>query len=109
MQTIYTLANDDIPFDDALYKKILFMADAAQAQTKASYFEPPFIKLPKSGTPCPYSGLSRSKLNQLILPRKENNQRPQVRSVRLRKPYQKKGTRLIYWPSLYNYLLRHQI
>ena len=54
-----------------------------------------FIRLPKSGTRCPVSGLSRSALNELVLPSEKNHFRPPVRSHSLRKPGQIKGVRLI--------------
>lgn len=68
------------------------------------YVEPEFVRLPKPKTNCPYTGLSRSKLNQLILPTIENNMLPPVKSVSLRKKGQKKGTRLIVFESLIQYL-----
>ena len=65
---------------------------------------PEFIRLPKAGTLCPRSGLSRTGLNLLILPCAANNFRPPVRSVSLRKPGQLRGTRLIVFDSLMTYL-----
>ena len=62
-----------------------------------------FIRLPKNGT-CPFSGLSRSKLYELISPNEGNNYKPPVKSVSLRKPGQTKGTRLIVLQSLLEYL-----
>jgi len=61
--------------------------------------KPEFIRLPRPGQQCPYSGLSRSKMNELIL-----GDRPVVRSVCLRKRGQIRGTRLIDYDSLMNYL-----
>jgi hypothetical protein len=54
-----------------------------------------FIRLPKSGKRCPVSGLSRSAMNELVLPSEKNQFRPPVRSHSLRKPGQMKGIRLI--------------
>jgi hypothetical protein len=62
-----------------------------------------FIRLPKNGN-CSWTGLSRAKLNELILPCERNNYRPPVKSVSLRKSGATKGTRLIYLPSLLGYL-----
>ena len=62
-------------------------------------FQPTWIRLPKSGQQCPYTGLSRSVLNGLIL----GNHAP-VRSLSLRKQFALKGTRLIHLGSLLAYL-----
>ncbi len=64
---------------------------------------PEFIRLPKLGL-CPITGLSRSKLYDLISPNEGNGFKPPVRSVSLRKPGQTKGTRLIVLQSLLAYL-----
>ena len=68
---------------------------------------PEFIRLPKLGL-CPFSGLSRSKIYTLILPHEDNDFRPPVRSVSLRKTGQLKGTRLVVLESLLAYL-RHEV
>jgi len=64
---------------------------------------PEFIRLPKLGR-CPFSGLSRAKIYSLILPHEDNDFRPPVKSVSLRKPGQIKGTRLVVLESLLAYL-----
>ena len=64
---------------------------------------PVFIRLPIKGL-CPITGLSRSKIYELILPSESNNHKPPVKSVSLRKPGQIKGTRLIVLQSLLDYL-----
>ena len=69
---------------------------------------PEFIRLPLNG-PCPWTGLTRSKLNELILPCRNNQFRPPVRSVSLAPPGTKKGVRLIYLQSLLDYLHRHSV
>jgi hypothetical protein len=61
--------------------------------------DPEFIRLPKSPRLCPYSGLSRSKLNELILPCPANDHKPPVRSVVLRQKGKVKGVRLIVFKS----------
>ena len=66
--------------------------------------KPEFIRLPKGGTRCPHTGLSRSKLNQLVLPCKENDYKPPVESKVLRSRGTIRGTRLIVFDSLMNYL-----
>ena len=58
-----------------------------------------WIRLPKSGQQCPFTGLSRSVLNGLIL-----GDNAPVRSLSLRKQYALKGTRLIHLGSLLAYL-----
>src|SRR5436190_18083224 len=68
--------------------------------------QPEFIRLPKSGL-CPWTGLSRAKLKELILPSKGNGNKPPVKSVCLRKPGAVKGARLIHLNSLLTYLRAH--
>ena len=64
---------------------------------------PEFIRVPKLGL-CPITGLSRSKIYDLITPNEGNGFKPPVKSVSLRKPGQTKGTRLIVLQSLLAYL-----
>lgn len=61
--------------------------------------QPIWIRLPKSGQQCPYTGLTRSVLNGLIL-----GTNAPVRSLSLRKQFALKGTRLIHLGSLLAYL-----
>jgi hypothetical protein len=65
---------------------------------------PEWLRLPKSGERCALTGLSRSALNELILPNYVNNFDPPVKSVSLRKPGQVRGVRLIHTASLLLYL-----
>ena len=65
---------------------------------------PEFIRLPKPGTRCPFTGLSRSGLNNLILPTEVNGHKPPVRSVCLRNRGAMRGTRLIVFDSLIQHL-----
>lgn len=65
---------------------------------------PEWIRLPPTGQSDPYTGLKRSKLNELILPSPANNFKPPVKSVCLRNKGQKKGVRLISYDSLLSYL-----
>lgn len=61
--------------------------------------QPTWIRLPKSGQLCPYTQLSRSVMNGLIL-----GANAPVRSLSLRRQYALKGTRLIHLGSLLAYL-----
>jgi hypothetical protein len=70
---------------------------------------PEFIRLPKPGSREPFTGLSRSKLNQLILPSEENGHKPPVRSVVLRKRGAIRGVRLIFLDSLIAYIREQAI
>ena len=65
---------------------------------------PEFIRLPRPGTRCNWTGLSRSKLNELVLPCEANGNNPPVSSVCLRKRGAGKGARLICLSSLLGYL-----
>jgi len=76
---------------------------AAPAPVTAFQPQPEFIRLPKRGQ-CPITGLTRSKLYDLISPNEGNGFKPPVKSVSLRKPGQTKGTRLIVLQSLLAYL-----
>jgi len=67
-------------------------------------FQPEFIRLPKAGSLCPRTGLSRSKHNELILPSPLNRFRPPVRSISLRNRGQVKAVRLVVFDSLMSYL-----
>lgn len=71
---------------------------------KPSSSLPEFIRLPKSGLRCPWTGLSRSALYELILPA----QAP-VKSVVLKRRAAKRGIRLIHLPSLVAYLDAHGV
>ena len=76
---------------------------AAQAGNPLNVM-PEFIRLPKPGTLCRWTGLSRSKLNELILPSPLNSFKPPVRSLSLRNRGQIKAVRLIVLESLLGYL-----
>ena len=67
---------------------------------------PEFIRLPTHGL-CPWTGLTRAKLNELILPSRINDFKPPVKSVSLAPRGTKKGVRLIYLQSLLDYLHQH--
>ena len=65
---------------------------------------PEFLRLPKAGSLCRVTGLSRSYLNSLILPVEANSFSPPVRSVCIRKRGARKGVRLISYDSLIAFL-----
>lgn len=64
---------------------------------------PEWIRLPKSGR-CPFTGLSRSKLYDLVGDTEANGHRPPVKSVVVRKRGAMRGVRLISYDSLMAYL-----
>jgi len=66
-----------------------------------------FMRLPKPRARDPIFGFSRSYLNSLVLPCKENGFRPPVRSIVLRKRGAKTGVRLVDLVSLRAYLNTH--
>lgn len=66
--------------------------------------QPAYIRLPKTGTLCPFTGLSRSKMNELVLACPANNFKPPVKSVCLRQKGAIKGIRLVVFKSLMDYL-----
>jgi hypothetical protein len=79
-------------------------APIVPAKDHGAGIKPEWIRLPKPGTLCPLSSLTRSTLNGLILPTAENSYRPPVQSICLRKRGKLKGCRLISYDSLMNYL-----
>jgi hypothetical protein len=83
----------------AAYTSPPVVADNSSGKT-----QPEFIRLPKSGMRCPWTGLSRSGMNALILPSRANNFQAPVRSVSLRQRGQVKATRLIIYDSLVSHL-----
>lgn len=68
---------------------------------------PEWLRLPKTGQRCPFTGLSRSSLNELILATKENEGKPPVASKCLRKRGSNRGIRLINYDSLMAFIARH--
>jgi hypothetical protein len=64
-----------------------------------AHFLPEFVRLPKSGTRCRWTGLSRSAICELILPA-----RAPVKSVVLRRRGATRGQRLIHLRSLLDHL-----
>jgi hypothetical protein len=80
----------------------------SHSQSAAADVETLYIRLPKQGQRCPRTGMTRSALNELILPTPRNSFSPPVESKCLRKREGGKGTRLIVWQSLKEYLDRQQ-
>jgi hypothetical protein len=70
----------------------------------ASEARPTYVRLPKPGQKCPHTGLSRAKLNELILPNERNGFRPLVASKSLRQKGAQRGIRLVLLESLKEYL-----
>ncbi len=73
--------------------------DGAQniVHTNASILRPEWIRLPKEGKSCPYSGLSRSYLSNLL-------RSQEVKSKVLRHPGAIRGVRLVSYDSLMAYI-----
>src|SRR5437879_2946071 len=69
--------------------------------------DPEFFRLPKPWQLCPCSGLTRSAINELILPTIRNNYKPSVRSFCLRQKGARTGIRLIDLAGLENYVRAH--
>lgn len=82
--------------------------DPTNSLTRSSSDDPYFIRLPKTGEVCPLTGLTRSKLNELILPSGPEGEEPPVKSISIKREGQQRGVRLIYWESLKRYLQNHQ-
>lgn len=60
---------------------------------------PAFVRLPKAGVRCPWTGLSRGTLNKLIL-----GPNARVKSVLLSQPGAARGVRIVHFQSLLDYL-----
>jgi hypothetical protein len=68
---------------------------------------PEFLRLPPPRKRCPYTGLSRSYLNSLILPTDANGHKPPVRSIVIRQKGAKTGVRLVDYQDLRRFILAH--
>lgn len=75
---------------------------AVNVKTNAEY-----MRLPPTGHTDPIFGLKRTFLNSLILPGPENEWRPPVKSIVLRRKRARKGVRLIEIASLRTYIQEH--
>ena len=74
--------------------------------SSAPVIKPEWVRLPAPGKRCPYTGLSRSTLNELTIAGPVNDGVPPVKSVVLRKRGALRGIRLINYDSLMQYLAR---
>ena len=83
-----------------LPERVVTCCSPSVSSNEPAYIRPEFIRLPKAGTACPFTSLSRSTLNTYILPSKENGFKPPVKSYVLRQPGRLKGIRLIDFESL---------
>ena len=63
-----------------------------------------WIRLPRPGSRCPHTGLSRSTLLELCVPHRGYKGTPPVKSVVIRKPGAIRGIRLVHYASLIDYL-----
>jgi hypothetical protein len=75
--------------------------------TNIGLTRPEFIRLPKTGLLCPHTGLTRSAVNELVLPNERNGFKPPVRSFCLRQRGAKTGIRLVDYASLRAYIVAH--
>jgi hypothetical protein len=66
--------------------------------------KPEYIPIPRVGTKCPYCGLSRSGIYNLIRPTKANGYKVVVASTVARLPGRSRGRRLVHYASLMNHL-----
>lgn len=72
--------------------------------SKIAVSEPEWIRLPKPKERCQKTGLSRSYINQLILPNEKNGFKPPVRSKSVRRAGNSRGIRLVNLESLRSFL-----
>jgi len=63
-----------------------------------------YIRLPRPGERCRYSGLSRTGLSEICVPCAANDFKPQVHSKLLRKKYARRGIRLVHLGSLMEFI-----
>jgi hypothetical protein len=66
--------------------------------------KPDYIRLPRSGSPCPFCGLSRSSLDAITRPQAANRFKPPVARKILKQAGTRRGVRLINYASLMAYL-----
>lgn len=78
------------------------LANSAQSHA------PEFLRLPPPGQRCTWTGLSRSAINELVLPTRRNKHRPPVRSFCLRQRGAKTGIRLVDYQDLRRHILEHE-
>jgi len=66
--------------------------------------KPEWLRLPQPGSKCPFTGLSRSTLNEICIDGPVNGHKAPVKSVVLKKRGAMRGIRLISYDSLMAYL-----
>jgi hypothetical protein len=66
--------------------------------------KPEFIRLPRPGSRCTLTGLSRSTLCELVVPCELNDFKPPVTSLVLKKRGAARGIRLVNYESLLDHL-----
>jgi hypothetical protein len=71
---------------------------------RVNHKDPKFIRLPKQGDKCEWTGLGRSKMSTFLLATKENGFSPPVKSLSLGPKQGSKGVRLVHFDSLMDYL-----
>lgn len=86
------MKHNDVPIGDGA--KIV-------ATNSQAIIRPEWIRLPKEGSTCPFSGLSRSYLADLV-------RRREVPSKALRRPGTVRGVRLICYEGLMSYIRNSQ-
>lgn len=79
---------------------------AADLRANARPVLPEWGPVPREGELCPYSGLSRTCILELIHARKSNKFTPPVKSVMVRITGNIRGRRLVSIPSLLSFLER---
>jgi hypothetical protein len=80
-------------------------AEFGEQERPDSAIRPIYIRLPKPGNQCRWTGLSRSALADLCVPGKANGFRPPVKSIAPKKRKDaKRAVRLIVFESLMSYL-----
>jgi len=76
-----------------------------KAEIQNVTYEPITIRLPRQGQRCPWTGLTRSALNDLVLPAKGNQFSPPVKSNLFKTKKNSSGIRLIDFQSLKRFLI----
>jgi hypothetical protein len=84
--------------------KIKHTTAPVQAEKASSVKKPEFIRLPKDGAGCPFTGLSRTTMIRLVTARPENGNKPPVKSFCVRQSGKARGVRLIDYASLITFL-----
>jgi hypothetical protein len=65
---------------------------------------PVWIRLPRPGDRCPFTGLSRSFLAELVRPCDRNNQKPPVAAKKIDRKGSNRGVILVNLKSLLDYI-----